>query len=585
LQPARSSVIGEEKERGFKSFVYDNMRLPSLISLLLSALIIKSAAASLCRFSFTSPSSGAIIPSSAFTPITVEYEFRPLSCATVLTMVLDGDSVGVSFDSSGKGSFFFENLKTGTHFLSIAEDSEELAMHVFDIIDLPSATPLQAISSSPPLSYYDDTPRSLPAADKRFSILLVGTSSFDGQTVRFKDISNYLPRSHFDIHFMTFSGDEASSLETLENYYQSLNVSFSSIPPIANVAISDIDVKDDGAYDPTFDPPCGLAELTTTCFRDGLVQYMIERLSTASEEAVASSLPSQDPTIFISPNWVRDVWGPILAAFSSKAPDVVIFGNTGLHNNKLLLAATRHIATKPFVLLDLPNSYPSFGMNIDGILSPSLQVASRSSIEAFALSARPVPVKTFVIPPSIDMSWVFTSSSSTTSSSSEATVDDDAAFHTVVGSRVLAHLEAISCDEAARKRKSCIIAGYNGRLSVEKSVGLILHGLVTALDELNKKSLSKYDDSNKLPPKLVLLVVGDGAVRSALKRLAIELRVASNVIFVGWVDDAHNNLPPYLNLMVTKNIGLSTFVINLFANTLDFSFFLLALPSSKRISL
>ncbi len=83
-------------------------------------------------------------------------------------------------------------------------------------------------------------------------------------------------------------------------------------------------------------------------------------------------------------------------------------------------------------------------------------------------------------------------------------------------------------DEALRRRLGVRTDGrlvlFVSRLAREKNIGVLLQALCDAND-----------------PTLVLVIAGDGPQREELERLAVELRIAERVVFLGVV--AHDELP------------------------------------------
>lgn len=82
------------------------------------------------------------------------------------------------------------------------------------------------------------------------------------------------------------------------------------------------------------------------------------------------------------------------------APDILVFANARMPNDRLLAEAAR-LAKVPRVVLELPNLFPEAGLAVDAMVAPSHYAALHPSVQALARSRSP-PIPSHVITPGVD---------------------------------------------------------------------------------------------------------------------------------------------------------------------------------------
>ena len=162
----------------------------------------------------------------------------------------------------------------------------------------------------------------------------------------------------------------------------------------------------------------------------------------------------------------------MISALDSLSPSLVIVSNTGYHQDKLVCAAARHSAAKPVVAMDLPNLYPALGLDVDFFVSPSHEASAIDGVREAASTAH-APVH--VLSPSVDDKFLRS---------------DDGSGRSDIENYVTGELHNRGCSEEKREIGDCLVVGYVGRLSPEKSVSAVVSAFALAIGKMEDTNVN-----------------------------------------------------------------------------------------------
>jgi len=482
------------------------------------------------KFQFQSPTPASLIPNfeqvnfyySITSPLspTLPSNFDELASQYLFRVIIIGKhntayhQVNVNL---GSHEFHINNLDVGTfHFLVhlVRKDSEDIYGEFADrtfIEVVPRGVSSSMWDALPTSNNFDNFSqsnynfrplRALPAPppplppqsffQKLFSpppppppsptnIVIVGQTNFDGQIVRLLQLTKGLPKQKYKVHYLTFSGEDPSTPNFIrvKAYFENAGSTFQQVL-LPSVDVSYEDESTD-KWDFVNRPSCRDDEMTSTCFSDGGVEYMIAQLNFNNTERDLNK---------VKPAFAQETWRSMIGALVNLKPNFVILCNTGLHQDKMVSAAVRFALPGVKIAVDLPNVHPPFGTDVDMYLSVSNAIASHYSLIASATTARPKPAPIYVLPPGVDESEF------------QITLQKDEQYL-----KVQADLENRGCSASNRASNSCVVAGFLGRLSTEKSLGMIISALNEVVNTI----------PNQQSPKVVLLIIGDGQMLESLQ--------------------------------------------------------------------
>ncbi|GMH96465.1 hypothetical protein TrST_g14214 [Triparma strigata] len=436
--------------------------------------------------------------------------------------------VGDVGDGSAQGSFHLGPLTVGTHFV-VAQGSDGKELSSTHVNAFPSEQVRSAARTAAPSSPSLKALRPLsvskvsadePARATRKVLVFVGQSSFDGQMVRFLDLAKNLDKQLWSVHFVTLSNERGETVDRIKAALESNGATFSRIE-LPDVDLSEVkfeyasaDLHEKEKFDPAQMPMCGPKELSIDCFKDGLVEFMLSRL----EEA--QTVPTT-----VTPAWVRKVYSSMYDVLAPLSPDAVLIASTGYHQDKTISALCKRLPSNPVVAFDLPNPYPVLGLTADFFLSPSVTVSTINGAPEAAVTARPSPVQTYVLPPSVDSSFL--------AAGSEELLSEETCPKSIHA--IKEQLRSKGCDPSS-SASPCIIYGMVSRLSPEKSLGV-------AIESFAQLVHSQHPQDDQQP---ILIIAGSGHLLQPLQSLASALSVSSRVIFTSHIP--HSALPHLLNL-------------------------------------